>query len=70
MHACMNYAFCFHSQWHEVQELDLSDVEDELNKRLDSIYVNDACVLVYTVNTNSCNYANEMQVFAIACNDN
>lgn len=37
------------SQWSEIQEFDVSDVEDELEKRLDNVHANDCCVLVYTV---------------------
>lgn len=42
--------FCFCStQWTEIQEFDVSDQEEELEKRLDNIHANDCCVLVYTV---------------------
>lgn len=36
-------------QWSEIQEFDLSDVEPELETRLQNINANDCCVLVYTV---------------------
>lgn len=39
-------------QWSEILEMDISDVEDELEKRIDNIHANDCCVLVYTVSDN------------------
>lgn len=32
--------------------MDVSDVEEELEKRMENIYSNDCCVLVYTVRAN------------------
>lgn len=39
-------------RWSELQEIDVSDVEGELEKRMSNIYSNDCCVLVYTVSKN------------------
>lgn len=39
-------------QWSEIQEFDLTDVEDELDRRMENIHSNDCCVLVYTVRIN------------------
>lgn len=39
----------FYLQWSEIMEFDVKDVEEELEKRMENIYANDCCVLVYTV---------------------
>lgn len=42
----------FFLQWAEVQAFDVRDLDEELEKRMENIYANDCCVLVYTVRGN------------------
>lgn len=44
-----NFFLLRFQQWSEIQEFDVSDVEEEFEKRMDDIRANDCCVLVYTV---------------------
>lgn len=41
-------------QWSEIEEFELDEYEDELQRRLQNMSVNDCCSLVYTVSLREC----------------